>query len=128
MAAVVHLDTHVVVWSYADPQGRIPAAVRQRLDGATLRISPMVALELQYLNEIGRLAPLPAEILGYLKARIGLEFCSLPFADAVEGAREHSWTRDPFDRLIVGQAVRAGAALATADELIRTHCPSAFWT
>jgi PIN domain nuclease of toxin-antitoxin system len=116
-----------VVWLYADPQGRVPKAVRDHLDEAELRISPMVLLELRFLREIGRINPLPEEILGYLRARLGLRVCDLPFADVVEGAAAQAWTRDPFDRVIVGHAARAAARLVTADTRTLDRYEHSFW-
>jgi len=37
------------------------------------------------------------------------------------------WTRDPFDRLIVGLAALAGSALLTKDRTIRKHYRKATW-
>ena len=53
MATVIHLDTHVVVWLYAGDLRRFSPGARRRLGGEELRISPMVAIEIQYLHEVG---------------------------------------------------------------------------
>jgi PIN domain nuclease of toxin-antitoxin system len=45
----------------------------------------------------------------------------------VAGAAQVGWTRDPFDRLIVGQALLDGARLITGDATIRRHCRTATW-
>jgi PIN domain nuclease of toxin-antitoxin system len=37
------------------------------------------------------------------------------------------WTRDPFDRLIVAQALLHDAPLITKDEHIRRHYAGALW-
>ena len=49
------------------------------------------------------------------------------FSIIMQHALELNWTRDPFDRLIVAQAMAAGAALVTADHLIREHFVGAVW-
>jgi PIN domain nuclease of toxin-antitoxin system len=54
VAAVIYLDTHVVVWLYAGDLELLPHGVRDLLEGEELVISPMVELELQYLYESGR--------------------------------------------------------------------------
>ena len=46
---------------------------------------------------------------------------------SVEAAERLSWTRDPFDRLIVAQASLAGAPLVTKDRMIRKHFAKAAW-
>jgi PIN domain nuclease of toxin-antitoxin system len=45
------------------------------------------------------------------------------------GESHVSWTRDPFDRLIVAQArcTRRSIALITKDRLIRRHFKGAVW-
>ena len=42
-------------------------------------------------------------------------------------AMELSWTRDPFDRLIVANAITDGVRLLTVDENIQKHFQNAFW-
>lgn len=43
----------------------------------------------------------------------------------VDAAERIDGTRDPFDRLIVAQAMTPGAALVTADHMIRDRFPDA---
>lgn len=45
----------------------------------------------------------------------------------VAAASGLTWTRDPFDRLIVGHAQADEATLLTADRSIRQHCRFARW-
>ncbi len=45
----------------------------------------------------------------------------------VERAMTLSWTRDPFDRVIVATADLHGAPLLTRDERIRENYPAAVW-
>lgn len=71
MAAVVHLDAHVVVWLYVGDRGRL-APIADRLEGAHLVVSPMVALELQHLYEIDRLQVAASEVIRDLRQRVGL--------------------------------------------------------
>jgi PIN domain nuclease of toxin-antitoxin system len=40
---------------------------------------------------------------------------------------KQSWTRDPFDRLIVGQASANGAVLVTKDAGIRQNYKQSIW-
>ncbi len=62
-----------------------------------------------------------------LGPRIGLSICPLPFAQVVASARAQRWTRDPFDRTIVGQSAVEGRILLTRDRTIRDHYPRAVW-
>lgn len=45
----------------------------------------------------------------------------------VAAARGLQWTRDPFDRLIVGSALAQGAHLVTCDERILANYRLAIW-
>jgi PIN domain nuclease of toxin-antitoxin system len=124
---LVYLDTHLVAWLYA---GRVDLLSRRAcalIDAKELRISPAVILELQYLQEIDRLTVGANAIVHSLSAQLGLQVCDLPFAAVIESAIEQSWTRDPFDRIIVGQAALNDSALLTKDRTIRRHYGSAVW-
>jgi PIN domain nuclease of toxin-antitoxin system len=125
--ALAHLDTHILVWLYRNPHRAWPERVRVLLESARLRYSPMARLELHFLREIGRIEVAPAELLAELTGPLELQECGQPFGTVVEQAQALSWTRDPFDRLIVAQAMAAGAGLITHDENIRAHYAGAVW-
>jgi PIN domain nuclease of toxin-antitoxin system len=126
-AMMIHLDTHVVVWLYAGMLEKIPAQVKVKLEQDTLAISPMVLLELQYLYEIKRIARKAQNVFNDLTQQIGLVLAEAPFSKVVQAASELRWTRDPFDRMIVGQAMVENVSLITADRIIRRHVKRAFW-
>jgi hypothetical protein len=51
-----------------------------------------------------------------LLSQLGLKLCSHPFPAIVQTALFETWTRDPFDRMIVAQAWSNGyAPLVTSD-------------
>lgn len=125
---MIYLDTHVVAWLYALGGSALPESVALRLEASEdMRISPMVRMELQYLFEIGRVAERPLPVLDALGAALGLTLCNAPFGAVVRQAEEESWTRDPFDRLIVAQARLLNAPLITKDAGIHEHYPLATW-
>jgi PIN domain nuclease of toxin-antitoxin system len=126
---VIHLDTHVVVWLYAGLHERIPASLRSRLEIEALAVSPMVRMELAFLNEIGRVTAAPAGVLDELQRSIGLVVDQTSFDEvaAVSSGSRMSFTRDPFDRVIAGQALAAHAFLATKDETLRKNLDLAVW-
>jgi PIN domain nuclease of toxin-antitoxin system len=126
-AIMIHLDTHVVVWLYAGMLEKIPAPVRVKLEQNTLAISPMVVLELQYLYEIKRMVRKAWSVVNDLSQQIGLTLAETPFLKVVQAATEIHWTRDPFDRMIVGQAMVENVALITADRIIKRHFSQTFW-
>jgi PIN domain nuclease of toxin-antitoxin system len=127
VAPLIYLDTHVAAWMFAGRTDLLPAAVQAYVESCDLLISPAVELELQYLFEIRRTAEPAQVVVEALQREVGLKVCDLPFRDVVAVALSQSWTRDPFDRLIVSQALLRQTPLATRDRVMRAHCPLAFW-
>ena len=125
---VCYLDTQVVVWLAEANLAKLSQKALSSIETADLRISPMALVELQYLYEIRRIITTPQEILVKLNSETGLVVCDHPFPIVAQVALTETWTRDPFDRIIVAQARANGAApLVTKDETIRTNYPNAIW-
>ena len=127
-AMTIYLDTHVVLWLYEGLLKKLTRAGRKSIEENDLLISPMVRLELQYLFEIRRSTQPANAILGELRPQIGLTVCDLPFDQVAHKASELTWTRDPFDRLIVAQAIGRNFQLLTKDREIRRNTELAFWS
>jgi PIN domain nuclease of toxin-antitoxin system len=120
------IDTHIAVWLCSEKRRSFPARARAAIENGWLAISPMVGLELQFLQEIGRIKLGSDGILNTLSG-LPLHIDQTPFSAVAQAAATQTWTRDPFDRVIVGQALAAGGWLVTADEKIREHFPRAIW-
>jgi PIN domain nuclease of toxin-antitoxin system len=70
----------------------------------------------------------PQQIVYKLSAELQSAVCDYPFAIIAEIAIGETWTRDPFDRLIVSHAKANGrAALVSRDELIAAHYSNTIW-
>ncbi len=128
MASLIYLDTHAMAWLYAGQAERIPAAVRKAVNESEVLISPMALVELQYLIEIGRFTDPVEQVLEILGRDLGLKVCDLPFPQVARRALDQSWTRDPFDRLIVSQASLREAPLVSKDREIHQHYRGALWS
>ena len=109
-AAVILLDTNAIIW-LEQGHSRTRALSRQR---QSLYISPASLLELQFLVEAGRLR-LRGGGLSALSQDPRWLVDDVPAIDWFEEALDISWTRDPFDRLIVAHARTRGWRLATGD-------------
>lgn len=128
--SVIHLDTHVTAWMYLRLDGKLSAAARREIRHADdIRISPMVMVELEDLISIGRIrAPSPEAVLGYLNEALnGVTVSQRSFVEVADHARMIGWTRDPFDRLIVANAITDHARLVTADARINDNFRQAIW-
>ncbi len=124
---MTYLDTHVAIWLLKGPHD-LPKRVQQTIEAEDdLRISPIVLLDLQNLHEIGRLTDPPEDLIAELAAAIGLRVCDFPFALVIRQAMRETWTRDPFDRVIVAHARARNAPLISFDELVRKNYDLAVW-
>ena len=123
----VYVDTHVLVWLFYGEKGKLSSPARRAVEEDDLVACPASVLEMELLHEIGRTRQTAPAILASLESEIGLRVCHLPFREIVTHALKESWTRDPFDRLIVANAKAAGAPLITKDERIRKHYRRAIW-
>jgi len=90
-------------------------------------MSPMVVLEIDLMREIGRVYESGERMFRELAKRSGLAISDTPFAEVVYEASALSWTKDPFDRIIVAEAAVHGATLVTKDPNIHDHYEHALW-
>lgn len=123
-----YLDTHVALWLAQGEFGRFRPQTREVIDTGDLLISPMVFLEMQYLFEIGRTLVGAEEVRLILAADHGVRLCDLEWTRVTRLALHESWTRNPFDRLIVANAkANRFGTLVSADERVRQHYPQTVW-
>ncbi|MFN3779859.1 MAG: type II toxin-antitoxin system VapC family toxin [Brevundimonas aurantiaca] len=126
---MIHLDTQVALWLYYRLDRQISRGAKAQLARARdLRLSPLVVVEIEILIEIGRVKLKTADLLLHdLQERLDLELSDASAAAVAEAACRFAWTRDPFDRLIVANAMADGAKLITADQVILRHFDQAVW-
>ena len=125
---ILYLDTQVMVWLCQKQLGRLTRKSTAAIEESDLLISPVVLLELEYLYEIKKIVQPPQALLSQLESQIGLRLCDHSFSSVVQTALFESWTRDPFDRLIVAHAKANGhAPLVTSDSDIRRHYGRSVW-
>ncbi|HFQ94600.1 MAG TPA: PIN domain-containing protein [Anaerolineae bacterium] len=124
---MIYLDTHIVVWLYAGLKEKFSLPAKKLINENDLYVSPIVRLELQYLYEIQRITVDSRIVIADLSSRIALQVCDNNFNAIVGLATEFSWTRDPFDRLIVANASLHDNILVSKDRNILAHYPHARW-
>jgi PIN domain nuclease of toxin-antitoxin system len=124
---VIYLDTHGSGLALRRGHARIARPARRLIETEALFISPVLLLELAFLEETGRIRAQARTILTELQELVALSVCDLPFADVSIASLQLKWIRDPFDRLIVAQALARGGRLVTKDRFIRHHFKEAVW-
>lgn len=114
------LDTHVLLWSLAEPERLSPPALQAlAARGARVVVSVVNFWEIAIKQSRGRLAA-PAD-LGDIIRGFGHEI--LPIRET------HAWKvrdlphhhRDPFDRMLVAQAMVEGLTLITQDRQLAAY-------
>lgn len=117
------LDTHVLLWALAEPE-RLPPGWHETLVATpdTVYFSAINIWEIAIKVSLGRrdfgFSP---ERVQQLAEQSG--FVELPVAalHAAKVARLPLHHRDPFDRLLVAQAITEQARLLTADSALRVY-------
>lgn len=112
------LDTHVTLWSATEPD-RLRTEARDAIaDGANeARVSIVTAWEIAIKQSLGKLdLPKPAEQwLPAVLRRSGFEVAELGLTAALR-VRGLPWHHpDPFDRLLIAQALEEGYTIVSHD-------------
>ena len=111
------LDTHALLWALGDPRS-LSAKARSRLeDPASLVFVSVVSIwEMEIKRSLGKLDT-PEDLSHQLKQ---LRFQELPLqirhAQVLRKLPAHH--RDPFDRMLVAQAMADGLTVVTRDRII----------
>ena len=120
------LDTHAALWWLADDERLGRDAARQLSDESNrVLLSAAVVWEVAIKRSLGKLdAPedLTATLLGAGAQPLPV---TLDHAAAVEKLPWHH--RDPFDRLLIAQALTEGASLISRDEPLGSYGVSVIW-
>ncbi|MDJ0364984.1 type II toxin-antitoxin system VapC family toxin [Hymenobacter sp. H14-R3] len=113
------LDTHALIW-YADGSPQLPVATRQLLDSPVVErlVSIVTFWELATLLNLKRLALQP-NLATWFELVKSNDFQILPILDkhlvayaTLPQVRDH---RDPFDRLLIAQALAEDLTLISRD-------------
>ena len=118
------LDTHVFLW-YITADPRLPEPFREAIQASsnTVYLSAASVWEAVIKHNLGKL-PLPGDPAEYLpQQRAAHGISALPVD---EGAMSHLAAlsplhRDPFDRLLVAQAIQHRLKVATVDSNIAAY-------
>lgn len=124
------LDTHTLLWwVFDDPRLSRVAHEAIRNPDAKCLVSHASAWELAIKASLGRLE-LTESVATFVEAEVALNgFVLLPVQlahiAAVESLAFHH--RDPFDRMLVAQALTEGVPLVSADEVLDNYGVMRLW-
>lgn len=118
------LDTHVWLWVTTN-DARLSQSAREAIEDRKneVYVSAATAWEVAIKYRLGKLAlPLPPhEYVSTMMAREGFLplAITIPHAAAVASLPDHH--RDPFDRLLIAQALHENLVLVTVDPIVRSY-------
>ena len=118
------LDTHTFLWWDSEPQRLSAAVLALCRDPSVLLLLSLVSIwEMQIKSSLGKLPlSLPlAQIISDQQNRHGLQLLSLTTAHiyALDSLPLHH--KDPFDRLLIAQAITEDLPFASADSLFASY-------
>ena len=115
------LDTHALLWVLLDP-ARIPAETLAtvRAPDTTVYVSAASAWEVATKHRLGKLQGAAAVVSGYREhlARLRAEELPITGHHALTAGTLQWSHRDPFDRVIVAQALLESLAVVTSDAVL----------
>ena len=124
------LDTFTFLWLYTDHDKVSKAAAAAFLHPENERfLSAVSAWEIATKYSLGKL-PLPRTPEYYIaeaREKSGVESLPLDEESAFQSARLPRIHRDPFDRMLVAQAMVHGLVIVTSDEEIARYGVRVLW-
>ena len=115
------LDTHALLWVLLDP-ARIPAETLAtvRAPDTTVYVSAASAWEVATKHRLGKLQGAAAVVSGYREhlARLRAEELPITGHHALTAGTLQWSHRDPFDRVIVAQALLESLTVVTSDAVL----------
>ncbi len=126
----VLIDTHVFIWWTSNPQKLSPYVYNLLVDANTETILSIASIwEMQIKLSLGKLTfatALPELVEDELKRnQIELLPINLAHIYALSALPNHH--RDPFDRLLIAQAINEGLALVSIDEKFAHYQVERLW-
>jgi PIN domain nuclease of toxin-antitoxin system len=110
----VLLDTHLLLWALGSPL-KLSADTRKLVDTSEVYVSAASIWEISIKAAIGKLKADAAEILASIQPA-GLNLLPITGDHAARVARLPAHHKDPFDRILVAQALTEPMILLTNDK------------
>lgn len=122
------LDTHVIIWAAVEPD-RLSVRARDAVSDPDndLMLSAASAYEIEYKRERDdALRNIPPDLRTAFAA-YGLTWLDVTAEHAAAAGRLPRHHGDPFDRLLIAQAVAEGAFLVSADRRFPAYGVAMIW-
>ena len=114
------LDTHIAIWLTRDAAELTPAARKLITDADEVFVSTASIWEATIKAALGKLALLPQRFADQLR-QAGIEQLPMTWAHALALHNLPALHKDPFDRLLVAQAMSEPMHLLTHDAALAAY-------
>ena len=125
----VLLDTHAFLW-WLGGNPRMPGSARRAIDDAnTVFVSAASAWEIATKHRIGKLPQAEAvalDVTGCIAGQ-GFEELAITVDDAERAGRLPGLHRDPFDRVLIAQALVRDLAIVSVDQAFDGYGVRRLW-
>ncbi|MFN0162515.1 MAG: type II toxin-antitoxin system VapC family toxin [Burkholderiales bacterium] len=117
------LDTHVLIWALSLP-GRIPQDVRRDISRSEVYVSAASIWEIAIKFVAGKIEQDPAIVLREVEIA-GFDLLPVSGVHAARTADLNNLgTKDPFDRVLLAQALHESMTLITNDAALHRYAPT----
>lgn len=122
------LDTHAVIWVLSDAKS-LSARLRRLLERGRkpVFVSAVSLYEIEQKRRRGKLPRLITQGFETALSGAGYNFLSVAPGDAIAAAALPELHRDPWDRILIAQALERGYEIATVDEDFAQYGVKIFW-
>lgn len=117
----VLLDTHLLLWALSDPS-RLSKTVRRQIEDNHVFASAASIWEISIKSALGNLKADANEVLEAIEPA-GFSILCISGLHAAKVGRLPSVHRDPFDRMLVAQALIEPMILLTNDRVLASYGP-----
>jgi len=124
------LDTHVFLWLAAEPEKLSPIAQKIIEQGSNeLLLSAASGWEIALLWKLGRieLPEPPSTFVPSAMQALKITPLSIGFTAAIAAATLPLIHRDPFDRLLIAEAIKNDLTILTKDQTIPQYGVNILW-
>lgn len=115
----VLLDTHLLLWALGSPL-KLSAETRKLVDTSEVYVSAASIWEISIKAALGKLKADVAQVLAALQPG-GLGLLPITGEHAARVARLPAHHKDPFDRILIAQAVTEPMILLTNDKALEPY-------
>jgi PIN domain nuclease of toxin-antitoxin system len=121
------LDTHALLWWLTD-NPRLSYAAEAAISNAEndVFVSACIGYEIAYKQRLGRLPPLPESLAGRLR-REHMRVLSVTLEHAIAAASLPGPHRDPWDRIMMAQALADDCRVVTVDRVFSDYGIPVLW-